>query len=110
MPRERVARYADLYRVVDVTRVRQTDENIRASQLAALGYDRKLTDAEKATYLGLLSEMESTQHAMRNVARQLLTGAHALGIDPPADQVAERVARQRDLRGACVTDVKLPLS
>jgi hypothetical protein len=110
MARDRVERYGDLYRRVEVLRERQTIENFAGSHLAALAFDRKLTDAEKANYLGLLSELELAQGGFSTGSRAILRDAHALGVDPPPHKVAAILKRMHETRGACVTDVKLPLS
>ena len=39
-----------------------------------------------------------------------LQSAHLLGIDPSPNDVAGVLKRQREGRGACAVDVKLPLS
>src|SRR6185437_6483198 len=88
MPSDRVARYADLYRIVDNTAGLQRTENVAVSHLLPLAYDRSLSDAEKAHYLELVGEMEHVSVGFAISARYLLRNAHALGVDPPPDQVA----------------------
>ena len=110
MPKDRVARYAEVYHVAEATRLIQAPATIVASHLTPLAYDRKLTDAEKAHYLELVAEVATDTENFANASRLILKDAHALGVDPPADQAAAVFKRQRDGRGACVTDIKLPLS
>jgi len=110
MPHDRVARYADLYRIVDSTSTIQRATNTMVTHLAPLAYDRKLSDAEKDHYLELVSEVAAASNNFAAASRSMLKGAHELGVDPPAEEVAAVLKRQHDGRGACVTDVKLPLS
>jgi hypothetical protein len=110
MPKDRVSRYAEIYHVAEATRLLQSPAIIVASHLTPLAYDRKLTDAEKAHYLELVAEVATTTENFGYASSLMLKDAHALGVDPPADQVAAVFKRQSDGRGACVTDVKLPLS
>jgi hypothetical protein len=110
MPKDRVTRYADLYHLVEKTSAIQTPENLVASHLTLLAYDRKLTESEKANYLEMVAELASVTENFAVASRVMLQEAHAMGVDPSPNQVAAVFKRQRAGRGACVTDVKLPLS
>jgi hypothetical protein len=105
----RVGRYADAYRMVELARQWQVQIQDINDDLAPLAYDRQLTDAEKASYLQRLSNLETKTANMRSFARSTLMYSHMLGLDPPKDQVDERVQDLRQNAGSCVAAVKLPL-
>jgi len=110
MPRERVDLYADLYRMAEVGRDQQRAEAEASSPLAPLAFDRPLTVAERTAFLAHLATAEERERAIVGVSRQMLNSAQQLGLKPPPKALAERLAAERSDRGACVADVKLPLS
>jgi hypothetical protein len=112
MPRARVQAYADIYRLVDVARDGQnTLGRAVTPKLAALGYDRNLSEAERTQYINLVFEIDQITAGMAGSGRQILRRAHAIGIDPDPKKVEERIKGDRERgRGACVVDVPLPLA
>jgi hypothetical protein len=80
------------------------------SRLAPLGYDRKLSDAERTGFISQVGEVAAMQTSMFNSAGQILNDAHRIGIEPSREALAARLAQDRYLYGACVAELKLPLS
>ena len=111
MPKDRVARYADLYRIVDSTSTMLRTENPAVSRLTPLAYDRKLTEPERAHYLEMIGELDYATVSFARASRSLLAEAPLrLGLDLTPDEATAAVQRQRDARGPCATAIKLPLS
>ena len=109
MPKDRVVRYGELYRLVDNLASMLRTESVAITHLAPLAYDRKLTEPEKAHYLEMVGEFDATTANATASARVILRDAHALGLDLTPGEAQQVLKRQHEARGDCVTDVKLPL-
>jgi hypothetical protein len=110
VPQDRVQRYAELYRLVDLVRTTVVTAADTADELAPLGINRRLAESEKAAYVQRLSHLERIVHNQARLSRLILQGAHELGVDPAPEQVRTRLDEQRHFYGPCVADLKLPLS
>ena len=108
MPRERVARYAEAYRIVDLIRSRQAQTFERMQSIAPLAYERTLTDEDKAAYLSALYGLDDLSTGATALSRQLLREAHYLGIEPDARSLKQSLDTLRPF-GPCVRAVTLPL-
>lgn len=110
MPRQRVDAYAEIYRLVEFARERQSEVQLDLAKLVPLGFDRNLSEAERTAFIAQVAETQHAQNGMMNSARQILKDAHAIGVDPNPTLLAQRISEERRNRGACVRELKLPLA
>jgi hypothetical protein len=110
MPQERVKQYAEVYREVELARGLVVSTADTMDELAPLAIDRRLAESEKAAYLQRLAHLDRIVGNKDRLSRQILKGAHALGVDPAADKIRARLDKMRRFYGPCVADVNLPLS
>ena len=104
LPRGRVAKYAETYHVIDLARTSQVAISDLYPRLAALGYERKLTDQDKAQYLNLLSAIQRSQLTLTNLSQQLIEDAQALGVEPEPKALKQRMDEERVYRKTCLRD------
>jgi len=94
----------------EVARDHQAASAIADAQLSPLGFDSVLTPAERTAFLGRLAVSEQEARAVLGPSRTLLQQAQAIGLKPPVAELVDMMRREREARGACVVDVKLPLT
>jgi hypothetical protein len=110
MPGERVDTYAEIYRLVEYMRGQQPALLVAQARLAPLGYDRKLSEAERTEFIGQVGEVAAMQNSMFNSAGAIIRDAQAIGVDPSRPDLDKRLAELRAVAGACVQDLKPPLA
>jgi hypothetical protein len=110
MPPARTRLYAELYRGFQMTRDWQGVEQEVRPRLTALGFDRTLTEPEKAEYLNVLGQLD--QLSLRMANRQLIDEAAEGGLKLKASAVAEESRRLRASPGreACTQNVSIPMA
>ena len=80
MPRDRAARYAELYNYVAYLRDNQAREDEFWPRLAPLGYDRMLSAQERTAFLATLGELARLNQTMAGSGGQLIDVASS-GVD-----------------------------
>lgn len=109
LPRDRVAKYAEAYHVADLARTSQVALSDLYPRIAALAYDRTLTDQDKAQYLNVLSAIQRSQISLTTLSQQLVEDAHALGVEAEPKALKQRMDEERVYRKDCLRDLA-PLS
>jgi hypothetical protein len=110
LPRDQVAKYAEIYRLVEVLRETQKQSLEASAELAPLGYDGELSGAQRTEFLSKLGRAESLHQRMFNASKQVLMDAQAVGLqlDPKTlDALHDREAR---ILGPCSTKLRLPIT
>lgn len=105
LPRERVEKYAALYRFVDLAREREALMAFTYPQLTALAIDRTMTPDEKGRYLNVVAEIDQKEQFMIVLSEAILENAHRMKLDPAPDKLAALMTAMRALRGACLAPV-----
>ena len=106
--REQVDRYAEIYRLVEVLRETQKQSLEADAQLAPLGYNRVLSQAERTEYLARLAQVHALHQRMFNSSRQVLIDAHALGLDLEPKAFAALQTGDARILGPCALTFRLP--
>src|SRR5665213_1653697 len=75
MPPDRARLYARLYRGIQMMRDFQTEAHQYRPRLTALGFDRTLTEPEKAEYLNVLGQLDQFSLRMAALGPQLFDPA-----------------------------------
>lgn len=108
LPRERVQTYDEVYRMAAFMRDRQPALRVAAARLAPLGYDRRLSDAERTAFISEIGEVAGLEEGMFNSAGQIIRDAGAMGIEPSDKVLAWEFDTERQRWGECVQRLRLP--
>jgi hypothetical protein len=108
LPRERVGTYDEAYRMAAFMRERQPALRVAAARLAPLGYDRRLSDAERTAFISEVGEVAGLEDGMFNSAGQIIRDSRAMGIQPSDEVIAGEFETERQRWGECVQQLRLP--
>jgi hypothetical protein len=111
MPRDRATAYSRLYRTFAWMREEQQDEGTAKARLAALAYDRTLTEAEKTEFLNTVGALNGVNLVMELNAAQLIMDADTSGLRIKASEakaVLDDIATSP--RASCYVRLKIPLA
>jgi hypothetical protein len=109
MSADRVATYAAIYRGIDRLNEYQEAEFDVEEGMVALNYDLVLSPDKRQDYLNMLGRLDAFNFAIVTIGQQSLAHGAAIGLGPKKADIALILANQRQYRGACVVDPKLPL-